>query len=95
MLCFFPKRLMQNKIIKIEVEKQRHEQEETNMLDSRSNIFTGQLSIKFTWSFLATLKERTTARFIKLYPLVEKGNIPPSSSCVNKNNMHMALTLGT
>lgn len=28
--------------IKIKIEKQRHKQEETNMLDSRTNIVTGQ-----------------------------------------------------
>lgn len=33
---------MYSKIIKIKIEKQRHKQEETNMLDSRTNIVTGQ-----------------------------------------------------
>lgn len=41
-LCstFFPERLMYNKIVKIE--KQRHKQEETNILNSRTNMITGQ-----------------------------------------------------
>lgn len=55
---------MQNKIIKIKIEKQRHKQEETNMLDSRTNMFTGQLSIKYL-ELPSNLKRKDNSKIYK------------------------------
>ena len=65
MLHFFPKKLMQNKIIKIEIEKQIHKQEETNMLDSKTSIFTGQLSIKYL-ELPSNLKRKDNSKIYKI-----------------------------
>ena len=65
MFHFFPKRLMQNKVIKIKIEKQRNKQEETNMLDSRTNMFTGHSSIKYL-ELPSNLKRKDNSKIYKI-----------------------------
>ena len=56
---------MQNKVIKINIEKQRHKQEETNMLDSRTNMFTGHSSIKYL-ELPSNLKRKDNSKIYKI-----------------------------
>lgn len=91
MLHFSLNRLIYDKIIKVKIEKERHKQEETNILDSGTNMVTIKQDIKY-FKLPSNLKIKENTK-VYLYYLMKK-TYASSGYCESKCNLHVHLELG-
>ena len=85
-------RLIYNKIIKIKIEKQRHKQGETSILDSGTIMVTIKWDIKY-FKFLSNLQRKETTKVYKIVLSDGRRHLHSSGSCGSKTSLPVGLEL--